>query len=182
MSLLKFEELYKTHITKDLQKKFSYANSMMLPKLSKICINMSDGDASSDSKVVESIMSNLSLISGQRPAITRVRKSNASFKIRQNMAIGCKVTLRKQRMYDFIERLVLIALPRIRDFRGFSIKNFDGNGNLSFGIKEQIIFPEIDYDKIDKVRGLDITIVTTASDNKEAMELLKGFHIPFIEA
>lgn len=177
----KFKDIYKNKIVKNLNDKFKYSNPMSIPKLEKICLNMGVGDAVLDTKVINNAVNDLALISGQKPVITYAKKSNAAFKIRKGMAIGCKVTLRKDRMYEFIERLILMALPRSRDFRGFSQKNFDGNGNFSFGIQEQIIFPEIDYDKVDKIRGLDVNIVTTANSNKEAKELLEGFFIPFVK-
>lgn len=174
-----FKELYDTTIVPDLQKKFNYSNVMQIPKLVKVCINMGVGDAVVDSKVIPFAVSDLTAISGQKPVVTHAKKSIATFKLREEMPIGCKVTLRKQRMYDFMERLVLIALPRVRDFRGVSEKSFDGNGNFSLGLNDQLVFPEINYDKIDKVRGLDITIVTTARTDQEAKELLAGFFMPF---
>jgi large subunit ribosomal protein L5 len=174
-----FKELYDTTIISNLQKKFNYANVMEIPKLVKICINMGVGDAVADSKVIPFAVSDLTAISGQKPVVTHAKKSIATFKLREEMPIGCKVTLRKQRMYDFMERLVLIALPRVRDFRGVSDKSFDGNGNYSLGLNDQLVFPEINYDKIDKVRGMDITIVTSAKTDEEAKELLAGFFMPF---
>jgi large subunit ribosomal protein L5 len=179
--MLRFKELYDTNIKKDLQKKFNYSNPMQMPKLVKICINMGVGEAVADSKVINSAVSDLTAISGQKPVMTLAKTSISTFKLRENMPIGCKVTLRKHRMYDYLERLILIALPRVRDFRGFTIKNFDGKGNFSIGLKEQIVFPEINYDKIDAVRGMDITIVTTAKTDAEAKELLAGFNVPFIK-
>jgi large subunit ribosomal protein L5 len=175
----RFKELYKSKIVKELQEKFNYKNSMQIPKLTKICLNMGVGEAVKDSKIINAAVGDMTLISGQKPVTTLAKKSNAAFKIRENMPIGCKVTLRNDRMYEFMERLVLVALPRSRDFKGFTLKNLDGKGNLSFGLKEQIVFPEIDYDKIDMIRGLDVTIVTTANNNEEAKELLSGFHFPF---
>jgi large subunit ribosomal protein L5 len=177
-----FKELYDSTIIPDLQKKFNYANVMEIPKLLKISINMGVGDAVTDSKIVPFAVSDLTLISGQKPVITHAKKSIATFKLREGMPIGCKVTLRKQRMYDFMERLVMIALPRVRDFRGVSEKSFDGKGNFSLGLNDQLVFPEINYDKIDKVRGLDITIVTSAKTDQEAKELLAGFFMPFKKA
>lgn len=175
-----FKKHYKNTIVKNLQEKFGYKNPMQLPKLEKISINISDGAAATNNKIIANIMSELGAISGQKPAITKARKSNSAFKLREGMEIGCRVTLRGDRMYEFLERLVLVALPRIRDFRGFNTKQFDKKGNMSFGVKEQMIFPEINYDKIEKTRGMDITIVTTANTNEEGIELLKGFYIPFI--
>ena len=177
-----FEELYKNTIAPDLQKKFNYANPMEVPKIVKVCINMGVGEAVADSKVIPFAVSDLTAIAGQKPVITHSKKSIATFKLREKMPIGCKVTLRKKRMYDFLERLVMIALPRVRDFRGVSEKSFDGNGNFSLGLNDQLVFPEINYDKIDTVRGMDITIVTTARTDQEAKELLAGFHMPFKKA
>lgn len=174
--------LYREKIIKDLQSKFNYKNPMQVPKIEKITVNMGLGrDAVADSKVIERAVEDLRLITGQQPVVTRAKKSIAAFKLRQGQPIGCKVTIRGEQMYEFMERLVEIAMPRIRDFRGLTGKGFDGRGNYSMGLKEQIIFPEIDYDKIDKVRGMDICITTTATNDNEAKELLKGFHFPFIE-
>ena len=150
-----------------------------VPKLEKIVVNIGVGEAVSDSKVINNAIEDLSLITGQKPIITRAKKSIAGFKLRKGLSIGCKVTLRKKRMYEFLDRLIFIALPRVRDFKGLSKKSFDGFGNYSIGIKEQIIFPEINYDKIDKVRGMDITITTTAKKKEHAYELLKSFNLPF---
>jgi len=177
-----FKELYDNVIIPDLQKKFNYTNKMQIPQLVKISINMGVGEAVADSKVIPFAVSDLTAIAGQKPVITHSKKSIATFKLREGMPIGCKVTLRKKRMYDFMERLVMIALPRVRDFRGVSEKSFDGHGNFSLGLKEQLVFPEINYDKIDTVRGLDITIVTTANTDEEARALLAGFHMPFRKA
>ena len=152
---------------------------MQIPAIKKIVLNMGVGDAIADSKVIKAAVNDMSLIAGQKPVVTKAKKSIATFKLRENQSIGCKVTLRKQRMYEFLDRLVYIALPRVRDFRGLSPKSFDGQGNYSFGIKEQIIFPEISYDKIDKIRGMDIIIVTSAKSDDEARHLLKEFNIPF---
>ena len=174
-----FVELYQAEVVKRLQDVFKLKNVMEVPKIEKICLNMGVGEAAADSKIINFAADNLKMISGQKTIICRSKKSNASFKIRDGMPIGVKVTLRKKRMYDFLERLVLIALPRLREFRGFSDKNFDGRGNMSFGIHEQIIFPEIDYDKVDAVRGMDITIVTNAKTDAMAKELLSGFRLPF---
>jgi large subunit ribosomal protein L5 len=178
--MLRFNELYETEIKKNLQKKFNYANSMQIPKISKICLNMGVGEAVADSKVINNAFADLTAIANQKPIITKAKKSIATYKLRENMNIGVKVTLRKKKMYSYLERLVLIALPRVRDFRGFSIKSFDGRGNFTFGLKEQILFPEINYDKVDATRGLDVTIVTSAKTDKEAKELLAGFFFPFV--
>lgn len=178
--LLRFKELYDKVIKANLQQEFAYKNMHQIPKLEKIVINMGVGKAVIDSKVINNAVNDLTLISGQKPLITTAKKSIASFKLREGMKIGCKVTLRKERMYDFLERLVMVALPRVKDFKGLSEKSFDSRGNFTFGIKEQIVFPEIDYDKIDNIRGLDITIVTSAKTNKEAKLLLSSFQLPFI--
>lgn len=175
----KFKNLYLNTIRKELKEKFAYQNVMQIPSLSKVTLNMGVGEAVKDSKAIDAAVKELSLISGQKPAVTKAKKSNAAFKIREGMPIGCKVTLRGDRMYEFLERLVLVALPRIRDLKQFEEKNMDGSGNFSFGIKEHIVFPEIDYDAVDKIRGLDITVVTTAKTNLEGKELLKGFYFPF---
>jgi large subunit ribosomal protein L5 len=177
--LLKFKELYIKEIVKSLQEKFLYKNIHQMPKLSKIVVNMGVSDAVSDSKVINHAISDLTAITGQRPYTTHAKKSIASYKLREGMKIGCKVTLRSDRMFDFLERLVIVALPRVKEFKGFSVKSFDGRGNMTFGIKEQIVFPEINYDKIDKIRGMDITIVTTAKTDEEAKLLLSGFNLPF---
>lgn len=177
--LTRFKTLYSEEISKSLVKKFNYSNIFQIPKLSKIVVNMGVGDAVLDSKVINHAISDLTLISGQKPYVNCAKKSIAAFKLREGMKIGCKVTLRKDRMYDFLERLVLVALPRVKEFKGFSVKSFDGHGNFTFGIKEQIVFPEINYDKIDKIRGMDITVVTTAPTDDEAKELLSGFFVPF---
>ena len=177
--MIRFKELYTKELVKTLQDKFGYKNVMETPRLVKIVLSMGVGDAVADSKVINDAAKELGLIAGQKPIITNAKKSIASFKLREGMKIGCKVTLRKSRMYDFLERLVMIALPRVRDFRGFSIKSFDGKGNFNLGIKEHIVFPEINYDKISKIRGLNITVVTSAKTDKEAKELLAGFNIPF---
>ena len=158
---------------------FGYKNVMQVPKLEKIIINMGVGEASQDKKKIESPLEEMALISGQKPIITRARKSIAAFKLRDDMIVGCKVTLRGNRMYEFLDRLVNIALPRVRDFRGISPKSFDGRGNFALGIKEQIVFPEINYDKVDNIRGMDVIICTTAKTNEEGLELLKGFNMPF---
>ncbi len=170
---------YERFIRPLLVKQFGYRNLMAVPRLEKIVVNMGVGDAVQDSKKIESAVADLMAIAGQRPIITKARKSIATFKLRQGMAIGCKVTLRKKRMYEFMDRLVTIALPRVRDFRGVSGRSFDGRGNFSMGVKEQLIFPEINYDTVDSARGMDITICTTARTDNEAKALLAGFSIPF---
>lgn len=172
------QEIYNKKIVKDLQTKFKYESIMEVPRITKISINMGLGEAVADKKIVNNAVDDMARISGQKPVITLARKSIAAFKIRSGWPIGCKVTLRRKRMYEFLERLISIAIPRIRDFRGFTPKAFDGRGNYSLGIKEQIVFPEIDYDKIDAIRGLDITIATTAKTDAEALALLKAFGFP----
>lgn len=176
----RFEELYKTAIKQSMVERFKYANVHQIPKPEKIVINMGVGEAVADSKVINNAVSDLTSISGQKPVVIIAKQSVATFKLREGMKIGCKVTLRGSRMYDFLERLVLTALPRVKDFKGFSKKSFDGRGNFTFGIKEQIVFPEINYDKIDAVRGMDITLVTSARTDEEAQALLSSFHLPFI--
>ncbi len=180
MLLKKFDSLYKTDIVPDLAKRFQYQNPHKIPKLSKVVLSMGVGEAAVDSKIITHALKDLELISGQKPVATKAKKSIAAFKTREGMQIGCKVTLRRSRMYEFLERLVLTALPRVREFRGFSPQDFDGRGNFSFGLKEQIVFPEIDYDSVQKVRGLNVTIVTSTSSNAEAQALLEGFHLPFL--
>ena len=176
MSSLK--EIYNNEIAPKLMKELNLANVMQVPRLTKITLNMGVGEAIGDKKTLESAVSDMTLISGQKPVITKARKSIAGFKVREGWPIGVKVTLRASRMYDFLERLIGIAIPRIRDFRGISAKQFDGRGNFSMGVSEQIIFPEIDYDKIDKLRGLDIAITTTATNDDEGRALLKAFNFP----
>ncbi len=171
--------LYKQEILPKLMEKFKYTSVMAAPRITKITLNMGVGEAVADKKVLQSAVDDMSKISGQKPVITRARKSIATFKIRDDMPIGCKVTLRRERMYEFLDRLVNISIPRIRDFRGLNPKSFDGRGNYSIGVREQIIFPEIDYDKIDALRGMDITINTTAKSNEEARALLELFRFPF---
>jgi len=175
----RLKEYYFNEIVPAMKKKFGYKNDMEVPKLDKIVINMGLGEARDNPKVLESAAKDLETITGQKPVITKAKKSIANFKIRQGMSIGCKVTLRGERMYDFADRLINLALPRVRDFRGVSPDSFDGRGNYALGIKEQLIFPEIDYDKVDKVRGMDIIFVTTAKTDEEARELLSGFGMPF---
>ena len=176
----RLKEQYEKIVRPSLIKEFSYENAMEAPRLDKIVINMGVGEATSDSKKINLAVAELAAISGQKPVITKARKSIATFKLREGMNIGCKVTLRRERMYEFLDRLITIALPRVRDFRGVSGKSFDGRGNYTLGLKEQLIFPEIDYDKVDKVRGMDIVICTTARTDAEAKALLKGFQMPFV--
>lgn len=174
-----FDVLYKNTVVKKLQAEFNYKNKMEIPKISKICINMGVGEAVKDSKIINNAVNDLTQISGQKPVICNAKKANAAFKTREEMPIGCKVTLRGKRMYHFLERLILIALPRCRDLRPFTVKNCDGRGNFSFGIKEQIVFSEVNYDKIDTIRGMDITVVTTAKTDLEAKSLLSAMNFPF---
>ena len=175
----RLESEYKKNITKKLKETFSYKNVMEIPKLEKVIINMGVGEAVKDNKKLETAINELTSISGQKPVVTKAKQANASFKLRAGMSVGLKVTLRKNKMYEFLDRLVTIALPRVRDFRGISSKSFDGNGNYSLGLKEQYIFPEIEYDTVDSPRGMDITIVTSAKTDSEAKELLAGFNFPF---
>lgn len=175
----RFKVLYETTIREALKKQFGYENAMQIPRLEKIVINMGVGEATQDKKRVESAFADMTAIAGQKPVITRAKKSIATFKLREGMPIGCKVTLRQDRMFEFLDRLITIALPRVRDFRGVNPKSFDGLGNYALGLKEQIVFPEINYDKIDKVRGMDIIICTTAKTDEEARALLKAFDMPF---
>ncbi len=177
MSRLK--DLYKNEIVDAMMKKFGYKNVMQVPKLDKIVINMGVGEAKDNAKALESAVKDMETIAGQKAVVTKAKKAVANFKIREGMPIGCKVTLRGEKMYEFLDRLVNLALPRVRDFRGVSANSFDGRGNYALGIKEQIIFPEIEYDKIDKVRGMDVIIVTTAKTDEEARELLTQFNMPF---
>lgn len=171
---------YETVVKKALVEEFKYDNPMMVPKIEKIVINMGVGEATAEGKRVDSAVADMTAITGQKPVVTHARKAIANFKVRENMRLGCKVTLRREHMYEFLDRLINIALPRVRDFRGVPGNSFDGAGNYSMGLKEQIVFPEIDYDKIDQVRGMDITIVTTAKTDEEAKALLKGFAMPFV--
>ena len=177
MSRLK--DTYKNEIVDAMMKKFGYKNVMQVPKLDKIVINMGVGEAKDNAKVLDAAVKDLETISGQKAVLTRAKKSVANFKIREGLAIGCKVTLRGEKMYEFLDRLVNLSLPRVRDFRGVNPNSFDGRGNYALGIKEQIIFPEIEYDKVDKVRGMDIIFVTTANTDEEARELLTLFNMPF---
>lgn len=173
------KEVYKNEVLPALQKEFGYKSIMQVPKIEKITLNMGVGEALADKKLLENAIADLEKLSGQKPVTTKARKSVAGFKVREGYPIGCKVTLRGDRMWEFFERLVGIAIPRIRDFRGLNSKSFDGRGNYSMGVKEQIIFPEIDYDKIDKIRGLDITITTSAKTDDEGRALLRAFNFPF---
>ncbi|MAY90026.1 MAG: 50S ribosomal protein L5 [Rickettsiales bacterium] len=175
----RLRDLYEKELKTSLQAELKYKNALQVPKLLKIVLNMGVGEAVSDSKKINAAIDDLTLISGQKPMLTQAKKSIATFKLRKGMKIGCKVTLRKERMYEFLDRLITIALPRVRDFKGLSKKCFDGSGNYSLGLKEQIVFPEINYDKIDKVRGLDISIITSTKHDSEALHLLKGFNFPF---
>ena len=179
--LTRLQERYEKEVVPAMMEKFGYKNIMQVPKLEKIVINMGVGEAKDNPKVLESAVNDLQLIAGQKPILTRAKKSVANFKIRENMALGCKVTLRKANMYEFADKLMSIALPRVRDFRGVSSKAFDGRGNYSLGVKEQLIFPEIEYDKIDKLRGMDIIFVTTANTDEEARELLRFLGMPFAQ-
>lgn len=175
----RLQEKYLKEVVPAMIEKFGYKNIMEVPKLEKIVINMGVGEAKDNQKILDAAVSDLTIIAGQKPILTRAKNSVANFKIRENMALGCKVTLRKVKMYEFADKLMTIALPRVRDFRGVSSKAFDGRGNYSLGIKEQLIFPEIEYDKIDKVRGMDIIFVTSANTDEEARELLKFLGMPF---
>lgn len=177
--MARLKETYKNEIMGAMTAKFGYKNQMEVPKIEKIVINMGVGEAKDNAKVLENAVADMQLISGQKPVITKAKKSVAAFKLREGMPIGCKVTLRGEKMYEFLDRLVNLALPRVRDFRGVSSTAFDGRGNYALGVKEQLIFPEVEYDKIDKVRGMDIIIVTTADSDEEARELLTQFGMPF---
>lgn len=175
----RLQEFYRETVVGQLSEKFGYANVMQVPKIEKVTINMGLGEAVADKKVIEKALSDLTKLSGQKPIVTKARKSVASFKIRDGYPIGAKVTLRRERMYEFLDRLISIALPRVRDFRGISPKAFDGRGNFNFGVREQIIFPEIDYDQVDTIRGMDIAISTSAVNDEEGKALLEGFGFPF---
>lgn len=176
---IRLREHYKKVIVPDLRKQFGYANGHQIPRLEKIVVNMGIGEAVADSKKLDAAVVELTAITGQKPLVIKAKKSVANFKLRQGMRIGCKVTLRRDRMYEFLDRLVTIALPRVRDFRGVDASSFDGRGNFAMGLKEQLVFPEIDYDKVDEVRGMDIVVCTSATTNQEAKALLKGFNMPF---
>jgi large subunit ribosomal protein L5 len=175
----RLREKYLKEVVPGLQSRFGYKNVMQIPRLEKVVINMGVGEATQDAKVIDAAVNDLTLISGQKPVVTKAKKSVANFKLRAGTAVGCKVTLRGKRMYEFLDKLFNVALPRIRDFRGVSPQSFDGRGNYSLGLKEQLIFPEINYDKIDKVRGMDVVIVTTAPSDEEGLELLKLLGMPF---
>jgi large subunit ribosomal protein L5 len=177
----RLQTYYKETVVPQLMEKFSYGNIMEVPKITKICLNMGVGEAVGDKKVMGRAVGDMTAIAGQKPVIRVARKSVASFKIRDGWPVGCKVTLRRERMYEFLDRLVSVAIPRVRDFRGLNRKSFDGRGNYSMGVKEQIMFPEIDYDQIDVIRGMDITIATTAKNDEEALALLQAFNFPFKE-
>lgn len=178
----RMEEMYKAKVAPALMEKFSYKSVMQIPKLEKIVVNIGMGEAKDNPKAIEAAMSDLAAITGQSPVVTKARKSVANFKLREGMNIGCKVTLRGEKMYEFLDRLFNVALPRVRDFRGINPNSFDGRGNYSLGVKEQLIFPEIDYDKIDKIRGMDIIVVTTAKTDEEARELLSLMGAPFVRS
>jgi large subunit ribosomal protein L5 len=175
----RFQERYQATVKPGLMQEFGYKNPMQVPKLDKIVVNMGVGEAVQDAKKIDAAVGDLTAITGQRPVVIRAKQSIATFKLRKNMPIGVKVTLRGERMYEFLDRLVTVALPRVRDFRGVSPKSFDGRGNYALGLREQLVFPEVDYDKVDTVRGMDIVIVTTAQTDDEARSLLKGFDMPF---
>lgn len=177
--MARLQQFYRETVTKQLMEKFGYKNVMEVPRITKITLNMGLGEAVGDKKIIEHAVGDMTKIVGQKPIVTHARKSIAGFKIREGWPIGCKVTLRRQKMYEFLDRLVSVALPRVRDFRGVNGKSFDGRGNYSMGVKEQIIFPEIDYDKIDQLRGMDITITTNAKTDEEAKALLAAFSFPF---
>lgn len=177
--MARLQEQYRSEIHPALVKEFGYKNPMAVPRLDKIIVNMGVGEAVNDSKKIDAATKDMALIAGQKPLVIKARRSVATFKLREGMRIGCKVTLRRAHMYEFLDRLVNIALPRVRDFRGLSPKSFDGRGNYALGIKEQLVFPEIDYDNVDQVRGMDVVIVTTAETDDEARALLRGFNLPF---
>ena len=177
--MARLQDYYRETVVKQLLEEMKYDNVMEVPRIEKITVNMGVGEAAADKKVLEHAVSDMTKITGQKPIVTLARKSVAGFKIREGWPIGCKVTLRRERMYEFLDRLIAIAIPRIRDFRGLNAKSFDGRGNYSMGVREQIMFPEIDYDKIDTLRGMDITITTTAKTDEEGRALLKAFNFPF---
>ena len=177
--MTRLQEHYRQVVRPALMQEFGYQNPMQVPRVDKIVVNMGVGEAVQDAKKMDAAVADLTAITGQHPVVIRARRSIATFKLRQNMPIGCKVTLRRQRMYEFLDRLITVALPRVRDFRGVSPRSFDGRGNYALGLKEQLVFPEIDYDKVDSVRGMDIVIVTTAKTDAEARALLKAFDMPF---
>ncbi len=177
--MARLKDFYRDTVVKELTESMGYKNPMQVPKITKITVNMGVGEALNDKKLLESAVADLIKLTGQKPVVTKARKSVAGFKVREGWPIGCKVTLRNEMMYEFLDRLIAIAIPRIRDFRGLNPKSFDGRGNYSMGVKEQIIFPEIEYDKVDRLRGLDITITTTATSDDEGRALLKAFNFPF---
>jgi len=177
--MARLHDFYKTEVVKTLSERFGYKNPMQVPRITKITLNMGVGETTADKKVIENAVADMTKIAGQKPVITKAKKSISTFKIRDGYPVGCKVTLRRGQMYEFLDRLINISLPRVRDFRGLSGKSFDGRGNYSMGVKEQIIFPEIEYDKIDALRGMDITITTNARTNEEARALLEAFSFPF---
>ncbi|HYU12711.1 MAG TPA: 50S ribosomal protein L5 [Stellaceae bacterium] len=177
--MTRFQERYQSVVRLALMKEFGYTNPMQVPRVDKIVVNMGVGEAVQDVKKIDAAVGDLTAITGQRPVVIRARRSIATFKLRQNMPIGVKVTLRRERMYEFLDRLITVALPRVRDFRGVSARSFDGRGNYALGLREQLVFPEIDYDKVDAVRGMDVVIVTTAKTDAEAKALLAGFEMPF---
>ena len=179
--MARLQEQYNGVIKPEMRERFGYSNVMQVPKLEKIILNMGVGEASRDNKIMPHVIEDMTAISGQKPMVTKARRSIAAFKLRDGMEVGCKVTLRRTRMYEFLDRLITIALPRVRDFRGISPKSFDGHGNFALGLKEQIVFPEIDYDKVDAIRGMNVVIVTTAKTDAEARELLAAFGVPFTE-
>ena len=181
MAATRLQELYSTAVRPALMQEFGYKNPMQAPRLEKIVVNIGVGEAVQDSKKAEAAANDLTAITGQHPVITKAKRSIATFKLRKGMPIGCKVTLRGQRMYEFLDRLITVALPRVRDFRGISGKSFDGQGNFALGLKEQIVFPEVDYDRVDAVRGMDVVVVTTARSDAEAKALLKAFDMPFAD-
>jgi large subunit ribosomal protein L5 len=176
--MVRLEEHYKNTVVQQLTEQFGYKSSMEVPKITKITLNMGLGEAVADKKIIEHAVEDMTKIAGQKPIVTKARKSVANFKVREDWPIGCKVTLRRERMYEFLDRLIAIAIPRIRDFRGLNARSFDGRGNYNMGVKEQIIFPEIDYDKIDQLRGMDITITTSARTDEEGRALLTAFKFP----
>jgi len=176
--MVRLEEHYKNNVVPELKERFGYTSAMQVPRLQKITLNMGLGEALTDKNVLEAATADLAVIAGQKPVVTRARKSVAAFKVREGWSIGAKVTLRRDRMYEFLDRLISVAIPRVRDFRGLSAKSFDGRGNFSIGFKEQIVFPEIDYDKVDAFRGLNVTLTTSAQTDDEAEALLRGFRFP----
>jgi len=179
--MARLREFYENEVVEGMMKKFSYKNKLEVPKIEKIVVNMGLGEAKENPKILEAAVNDMTIITGQKPIITKAKKSVAAFKLREGMSIGCKVTLRAEKMYSFADRLINVALPRVRDFRGISADSFDGRGNYTLGIREQLIFPEIQYDKIDKIRGMDIVFVTTANTDEEARELLSLFGMPFVK-